>query len=177
MNKSSDDERSLTWSNDRVYAEFPTHHPARLYLVRFYEVREEVCGRDIAWPDRARIEQEWVSKLLQRKFSFSAFAYCFISLTLTMDEWFDDHFSTTPSEWEQRCIAQFAMKQTLLDECAEAAEREENTAILEYVHLVRSVLELGIEATAHRISTTKSELIAQWGQEPQLAAHAWLERK
>jgi len=145
-----------------------------MYLVRFYQVRQEVCGRDISWPSQPRIEQEWDSVLLQKRFSFSAFAYCFISLTLTMDEWFDDRFYSSPSEWEKQCIAQLAMKQMLRDESAVSARCQGNDAILHFVEMVRSLLEMGIAATAHRIGATKNKLIGRWGQEPQMAVRYWL---
>lgn len=51
-------ERDLLRSNDQVYASFPSDHPARMYLLEFFRVHDEVCGRDIAWPDRPSVEQE-----------------------------------------------------------------------------------------------------------------------
>jgi hypothetical protein len=136
-------ERDLLRSNDEVYASFPGNHPARTYLLEFYRVRDEVCGRDIAWPKRPSVEQEWDSLLLQRSFSFSAFAYCFVSYTLVMGEWFDDRFSQVPSEPEKEFISQLQMKLVLLQECADAANSHDNAEILRFVEMVRSMLAMG----------------------------------
>ncbi len=167
-------ERDLLRSNDQVYSSFPSDHPARMYLLEFFRVRDEVCGRDIAWAERPSIEQEWDSSLLQRPFSFSAFAYCFVSYTLVMEEWFDDRFSEVPSDSEKEYIRQLQMKLALLQECANAARSDDNDEILRFVEMVRSLLVMGTEAIAHRIGMTRDALVAECGMEPRAAAESWL---
>jgi len=138
-------------------------------------VRREVCGRDIEWPGRPRIDQDWFSQLLQKPFSFSSYAYCFISYDLTLDGWFLAEFASAPSPGEQYRISQFQMKQALLAECAQAASADENEAILTFVELTRSVIEVDIDATAHRLKLPREALLDRWGVSAEVAAQAWIE--
>lgn len=50
-----------------------------------------------------------------------------------MDEWFDDRFSRVPSDVEKEFISQLNMKLTLLQECAEAAQSDDNDEILQFI--------------------------------------------
>jgi hypothetical protein len=162
-------------SRKSVVAQFSEDHPVRRYWIEFHRVQHEVCGRDIEWPGRPRIEQEWFSQLLQKPFSFSSYAYCFISCDIHLDGWFLAEFENTPSPIEQYHIRQFQMKQTLLAECAQAAAADKNEPILTFVELARSVLELAIDATAHRLNLPRETLLKRWGVPAEVAAREWLE--
>ncbi len=178
MSENEEDEtiaRSLYWSNDRACEVFSTDHPARKYLVTFYETRGEVCGRDIDWPNHPRIEQEWESKLLKRPFSFSLFAYIFLGYSLTVEEWFDVCYARSVSICEEKRVAQFAMQQELIEECRHAAERDNNAEILRFLQLSQALLKLGIQAIAHRINMTFDEVLEHWGQDSISAADAFIQ--
>jgi len=162
-------------SQKRVFAEFPEGHPVRRYWIEFHRVQREVCGRDIEWPGRPRIEQEWFSQLLQKPFSFSSYAYCFISCAIHLDGWSLAESENIPSPIEQHHVQQFQMKQTLLAECAQAAAADTNDPILTFVELTRSVLELDIDATAHRLNLSRETLLNRWGVSADVAAQAWIE--
>lgn len=161
-------------SNKRIYDEFPADHPARRYLIEFGELRREVCGREIDWPDCPGIDQAWYSPLLQRNFSFSSFAYSFISYTLLLDEWFDEQFQDCLSGAERGRIEYHFFWNALLSECEVAAAVEGNDPILQFIALTRANLDLGIAATAYRLNTTSEELLRQWGEEPVAAAKRFL---
>ena len=158
----------------RVFAEFPEGHPVRRYWIEFHRVQREVVGRDIEWPGRPRIDQEWFSQLLQKPFSFSSYAYCFISCDINLAGWSLTEFENSPSPIEQHHIQQFQMKQALLTECAQAAAADKNEPILTFVELARSVLELDIDATAHRLNLTRETLLKSWGVPAEAAAQTWI---
>lgn len=162
--------------NDRIYAEYHADHPARKFLMTFYDVRKEVCGRDIEFPNRPAIDQSWTSRLLSRPFSFSSYAYCFVSYTLTLGEWCDESFAAVPSPSEQAFIARWKLKHALLGECLAVATEAGNREIVRFVALARSLLDLQMAAIAERIKLTDEEILDRWGVSAEAAAQSWLKQ-
>lgn len=159
-----------------IDSEWPEDHPGRKFIIRFHEVQDLVCGRDIAWPGRPRIQQEWQSRLLSRTFSFSSFAYSFLNVTITMEEWFDEPFARSLSPSELHWAALFEFKMALLTECDHAAAIDGNEEIRRFVREVRVVLEMYMHAIAHRVGRTTSNIIDEHGKSAELGARLFLRK-
>ena len=130
--------------------ELPDSHSAKLALIAHAECRRDCVGRKIEWPERGceAFDQAWHSRLIGRRFSFSSYAYCFLSFDLILEEWITHPTAVTESE--KRVVAAIRLQETLLDECERAARNEGNTRVLERVPQVRRFNELRLRAIRER---------------------------
>ena len=118
--------KELANFNDRVVSEFPAEHPARRYIEYFYRVRAEICS----WPDRPRIDLDWNSDVLGRKFSFADFAYIFISREVFCEGWFLPENQSVPTLIEISSIEEIPFKRAILRECKAQAEADGNSGYI-----------------------------------------------
>jgi hypothetical protein len=156
--------RELRKAQKRIADEFPEAHPARIYLLRHYEVKREVCGRDLSWPDRPAVDLGWSSALMARRMTFSAFAYMFISRDVFLIEWFDPDFVAAPSPAEIEAITGLSFKLVLLEECRSAAQLLNRHEIIRFVELAQSTFSLELLAIASRLNTSPDQLRQLYGK-------------
>ncbi len=123
--------------NSRVLA-LDDSHPAKKFLSAFMECRSNCVGLEID-PDEP-IDQQWQSVSEDRVWTFSGFAYTFLSLDIDLDDFHQRNPSSTElnSDWpwnvpRLRC---------LMLECAEAARQSGNDEILELTDQVLEMLGL-----------------------------------
>jgi len=129
-------------------------HPAKRFLLAFIECRTECVGRELTPPDEVPVDQQWTSAIDGRLWTFSAFAYGFISTDIELDG-----FLATAPRWtesETWALAELPRYRTLMDECAQAANQCGNTDCLELVDIVARMLDLWDEYLSYR-----KEMIAQ----------------
>ncbi len=117
--------------------DLPDSHPARAALTAHLEARIECVGREIPWPNMAEvpIEQEWFSQVDQRRWTFSGFAYAFISFDLVLDGWLQH--SREIDQFERSFICELPRLRKLLDECEQAARSDENWRVLPLIEKAR----------------------------------------
>lgn len=102
--------------------------------IRALQLHAEACdlcvGKEIDWPgaNEVPIEQTWFSAIRQKKQSFSAFAYEFLSYSLVFDGWLELAPAPTKSKIDFLMKDQSIMR-ALLVECREAADAAGNIRI------------------------------------------------
>lgn len=135
----------------RALNNLPESHIARRTVIAHDECRRSCVGKEIAWPGRESesFDQEWYSELLGREFSFSSFAYCFISFTLTMEEWINH--PPTVTDVEKDDLIRLPLLLILLDECEAAATRDENRSVISCISKARDFFNLWRESILLRV--------------------------
>lgn len=115
-------------------------HPAKRFLKAFIECRKECVGRELAPPGELPVDQSWYSPSDARSWTFSAFAYGFISFDIELDGLMGNVPNLTDSEtWALQELPRFRV---LMRECAEAARENNNTDCLDLVDTVVDLLKL-----------------------------------
>ena len=123
-------------------------HPARKLLEAFLDCLENCVGRHHGLKDGKSIEQEWKSPSEGRVWTFSDFAYAFLSFDIELDGFLQSTPQLTESEIE--AVMQLPRMRTLTHECAEAARQSGNHEILELTDEVLRMLNLWEEYLAYR---------------------------
>jgi len=113
-------------------------------------------GHEIEWPGQEAFEQQWQSRLIGRKFSFSTYAYCFLSFDLILEEWISRPPRVT--EHERRLVAAIPLQETLLDECELAAKEQANDLVLNRLPQIRRFNRLRLESIARRLEDDGLEM-------------------
>lgn len=131
-------------------SELPDSHPAKLLLFAHWQCRRDCVGREIGYRghEEEAFDQVWKSQLLGCGFSFSSYAYVFISFDLILEEWLTHPSYVTESE--KRAVAGVLFHGILLDECEQAAKEQGNVRILERLAQVRKWHELRLLAIKAR---------------------------
>lgn len=153
MAKTRKRRRSLQMvGENRPLNDLPESHIARRTVIAHENCCRECVGQEVAWPGHGEdaFDQRWHSDLLQREFSFSSFAYCFISFNLVMDEWIAHPPQVTKAEVDG--LSHLPLLQALVDECEAAARQDENVRVQRCVSQVREFLALWEESIRLRIS-------------------------
>ena len=121
-------------------------HPAKQFLLAFIECRDDCVGLELG-PDEP-IDQEWKSLTDDRVWTFSGFAYEFLSLDLL----FDDFHQRVPCPNEANFNWPWNLPRvkSLMNECAEAARQSGNTEILELTDQVLEMLSLWEQYLSYR---------------------------
>ena len=115
-------------------------HPAKRFLTAFIDCRMDCVGRHHDWTGEKPIEQEWRSATDGKVWTFSGFAYRALSFDIELDGFLQNAPSLTESE---TCAArQIPLLRTLMEECAQAAQQNENHDILELTDQVMIMLSL-----------------------------------
>lgn len=135
--------------------DLPDSHPARIALKAHLEARIECVGREIPWPDMIEepIEQTWFSQIDQRKWTFSGFAYSFISFDLVLDGWLRRAKSTYPFEAE--FIEELPRLRGLLAECEQAAREAGNRRVIPLIEKTRRFFDAYEESIRARVGDTR----------------------
>lgn len=115
-------------------------HPAKKFLNAFIECRSDCVGRHHDWTEQTPIEQEWTSAADGRRWTFSGFAYSFISFDIVLDGFNENARELTASELA--AIDEVPRLRALMHECAAAAKHDGNTEILELTDQVLSMFGL-----------------------------------
>jgi len=120
----------------------PESHPAHRFLRAFITCRSECVGREIVLPNDVHeaVDQEWYSTADDRTWTFSAFAYMFLSFDVRLDGWLTDAPHLTESE--KGILDKLPYLRTLLTECRTAAVDDKNTEVATMVEQVRGLLDL-----------------------------------
>ncbi len=119
------------------------------------DCRDRCVGKEIPWPGKEAdaFDQTWFSDVDQRRWSFSSFAYAYISFDLVLDGWIDRPNSLTMGE--RKALAEFPRMRTLINECQSAAENDKNRRVLDLLPVIRSWLDTWQECIGSRIEEDK----------------------
>jgi hypothetical protein len=137
--------------NPRVMAVDVTH-PAKRFLLAFLECRQECAGRELA--AQAAIDQAWQSATDGQEWTFSGFAYRFLSLDVALDD-FDrcPALSCHPDgiwPWDIPRV------RALMHECNLAARHSDNTEVFKLSNQVLKMFDLWEEyLVSHNRSLSK----------------------
>ena len=104
----------------------------------------------IAGHESDAFDQSWQSRLVGRKFSFSAYAYCFIAYDLVLKEWVCRPSHVTDSE--VALLTAIPHLNILLDECELVAKNGQNENVLERLPQIRRYNELQLQSIHRRLA-------------------------
>jgi hypothetical protein len=136
---------------NRPVFELDDAHPAKRFLSAFIACRTNCVGRELAPPGQSPIDQEWTSASDGRDWTFSAFAYGYLSFDIELDGLITGAQQLTESErWALGNLPRF---QILMGECARAAKQRGNADCLELVDEVVAMLKLWDEYLQYRKRT------------------------
>ena len=115
-------------------------HPAKKFLRAFIECREDCVGRELGSGGQVPIEQTWLSAVDGKRWTFSDFAYAFLSRELALDE----IVTGTPFEpgLRSRLPKELPPVRQMLTECAQAARENGNDEIVELTDQVQRMFDL-----------------------------------
>jgi hypothetical protein len=155
--------------NAPVLARYPGEHSAVRVLQVQAEARDICVGKEIEWPQLGNraIDQEWFSAIDLRKWSFSSFAYCFISFDFLNYGWLaGERSELQPFEFE--FLHELPRLRGLLDECEAAAELEENSAVLPLIAKAREFFDAFEQSIVARLGAVNVEpdgryIYSHWG--------------
>ena len=135
----------------------PDTHPAKQTIIAHAECRRDCVGHEIEWPGQETFEQDWQSCLLGRRFSFSSYAYCFLSFDLILKEWISRPLHVTNDErW---LVAAIPLQDALLGECEVAAKEQSNDLVLNRLPQIRGFNGLRLESIARRLEDDGLEML------------------
>jgi hypothetical protein len=97
------------------------------------------------------VDQEWYSSTDERTWTFSAFAYTFLSFDVELDGWLTG--SPRLTESEKGVLEGLPYLRTLLNECETAAAAHKNNEIFDMIEQVRSLLRLWEHCITARLET------------------------
>jgi hypothetical protein len=135
-------ERSETYieSSNRPIMALDNAHPAKRFLTAFIACKNDCVGYEIGYEGADPIDQEWWSASEGKNWTFSEFAYKALSFTIELDGLLNNADFLTESETV--AARQLPRYRTLMNECAEAAQREGNSEIVEMTDQVKEMLNL-----------------------------------
>jgi hypothetical protein len=112
-------------------AALPDSHPAKQVLILRAICRRDCAGREIPWPGREEeaIDQEWMSAIDSRRWSFSGFIYAVVCFDLTLDEWLTHPQGIT--DGERSVLENVPRLRRLLEKCRAAAQQQNNRRVLD----------------------------------------------
>jgi hypothetical protein len=126
-------------------------HPAKKFLRAFIDCKINCVGRHHDWNGQVPIEQEWKSATDGMVWTFSGFAYTFLSLDIVLDGFLENAQNLTASE--RFALQHIPRLQQLMEECAQAAQQDGNRDILELTDQVMTMLGLWKQYLAFRQET------------------------
>src|ERR1700682_2656530 len=113
---------------NRPVFELSAQHPARRFLHSFIE-RKAVCvGRHLEFEDQVPIDLEWRSVSDGRLWTFSDFAYSYLSRDVVLDGLLEE--KPYPTESEAEVLALLPLLRSMMNECRQTAERSSHSEIL-----------------------------------------------
>ena len=115
-------------------------HPAKTFLTEFIECRANCVGRELGSDEDMPIDQAWTSSLDNKVWTFSSFAYRFLSFDIELDGFLESASYVTASE--TGAARELPIYRSLMHECAQAARKSGNNEILELTDDVLKMLNL-----------------------------------
>jgi hypothetical protein len=136
---------------NREILAWPADHPARRFLEAFIACRRDCVGRELTSndSDTKPIDQAWESSTDGTRWTFSRFAYTFLSFDIVLEGWLSQ--APTLTESEKANLAQLPLLTRLMAECRAAALSSGNTEIVALTKRVLETLNLW-ERCTRRIS-------------------------
>jgi hypothetical protein len=127
---------------NRPLFSFPEEHPARRFLIAFMKCQRECVGREIGYKDEEQlaVDQEWFSSRDLRTWTFSSFAYQYLSYAIELDGWLTSAMS--PTEEEIATLERLPHYRCLMSECKERCVADNNAAVMHMVQQVEHVIDL-----------------------------------
>jgi hypothetical protein len=133
---------------NRPIFELPDNHPTKRFLQAFINCYEQCVGRELDWPDQQPIDQCWTSRLDERTWTFSAFAYEVLAFDVELDGYLTAAPQLTGSELD--ALRNIPTLRTLMHECADAARASENQPIVDLTCVVLEMLDLWEQCIRYR---------------------------
>jgi hypothetical protein len=121
-------------------------HPAKTFLLAFIECRDSCVGLELG-PNEP-IDQEWTSSSDGRLWTFSAFAYIFLSLDIALDDFYQR--VPDPNEANMNWPWDVPRLKSLMHECAQAARQTGNNEILDLTDQILEMLGLWEQYLTYR---------------------------
>lgn len=115
-------------------------HPAKRFLLAFIDCKADCVGRELGSGEEVPIEQAWKSATDGRVWTFSGFAYMFLSLDISVDEYLGK--PPSKNELETFTVGTVPLLRLLIQECAQAAQHDGNSEILKLTDQVLKRLDL-----------------------------------
>lgn len=115
-------------------------HPAKKFLSAFIDCKANCVGRHHGLDGRRPIDQEWTSPSDGTRWTFSGFAYAFLSLDIDVDSF----LVSAPSQTEQSTTNTWNLPllRSLMNECEQAARQSGNAEIVELTDQVQRTFNL-----------------------------------
>jgi hypothetical protein len=129
-----------TKSLNRSVFKLDDDHPAKKFLRAFIACKENCVGRHHDWTGEVPIEQQWTSATDGRVWTFSGFAYSFLSFDIVLEGFLKNTPSLTDDE--RYTVKQIPLLRSLMQECAQAAQQDDNREILPLIDQVMQMLSL-----------------------------------
>jgi len=115
--------------------ELDVGHPARRFLESFVECRKKCVGRELDG-----VDQQWWSTTENQIKTFSSFAYEHLAFDIELDGWLSN--STELTDSERAALNAISHIESLMLECRETAQIDNNPVVVELVDLVLYTMEL-----------------------------------
>lgn len=131
---------------NRTLFDLPQSHPAHRFLLAFIECRQDCVGREV---EGDAFDQEWFSQTDNRAWSYSAFAYQYLSFDIVLDGWLNNAEGMTASE--EQWLACLPRWRALLDECRASAARDRKHAVMRMIGQVLKMFDLWEECVHARL--------------------------
>lgn len=127
--------------NDPIAA-FADDHPAKRLLLAHSHCWRECAGREIAWPGREddAFDQQWQSPVEKGRWTFSGLIYMFVCFQLVLTEWLTHPPEMTGNEHEL-LTKHLPRARARTAECRAAAERDDNTRVIDMLPLLEAFLD------------------------------------
>jgi hypothetical protein len=125
-------------------------HPAKRFLEAFLDCLDDCVGRQHGLKGTP-IDHEWRSATDGRLWTFSGFAYTFLSYDIELDGFLTNAPALTESETD--AIGKIPKLREYMRECAEACRRDGNKEILALTDQVNQLLDLWEEYIRFRQRT------------------------
>jgi hypothetical protein len=147
-----------TESLNRPVFKLDDAHPAKKFLRAFISCKRNCVGRHHDWTGLRPIEQAWTSASDGKLWTFSKFAYSYLSLDIVLEGFLRELPQLTEEEVDVQ--RQIPLLRSLMEECAQAAERDDNRDILELTDQVLTMLSLWEQYLDFR-----KEMVSRTGRE------------
>jgi hypothetical protein len=140
--------------NDKL-ATLDDSHPAKQVLILHAVCRRDCSGREIPWLDREdeAFDQEWMSCIDKRLWTFSGFIYSYVCFNLVLNEWINRPKFITPDE--HYVLTNIPRLRSLLNECLAAAQAENNTRIIAILPKATAFIDEWECSILHRLKEDK----------------------
>jgi hypothetical protein len=127
-------------SMNRPVLDLDDTHPAKKFLNAFMDCLADCAGRELGLDGETPIDQEWRSATDGRVWTFSGFVYAFLCFDILLDGFLESSPSLTESE--KFAAQEIPRLRSMMEECAQAAQRDGNRDILELTDQVMTMLSL-----------------------------------